>query len=281
MDLEKFANKRYGQNFLKSDYYKQKIIQSMPKTDNIAVEIGPGLGDLTKRLIHIKDVIAFEIDNDLCNILKIEFKDEIDKNRLILKCGDVLGYWKNSLVDKPYDLVANLPYYAATNIVLRALKDKNCKNILVMLQKEVAQKFASCSEDKEFSSLAVLAQSTGIVKKLFDVSPKSFEPAPKVIKKIEAGRGRRKQWLDASTAFLTLKQLQKGKSFKEICQDLDLDIHWKTLESAIIERRYDKSEVELYLKGVKTISLSEQRRINALIAELEKLTRKKVVLIER
>jgi len=110
---------------------------------------------------------------------------------------------------------------------------------------------------------------------------KIFEPAPKVIKKIEAGRGRRKQWLDASTAFLTLKQLQKGKSFKEICQDLDLDIHWKTLESAIIERRYDKSEVELYLKGVKTISLSEQRRINALIAELEKLTRKKVVLIER
>jgi len=110
---------------------------------------------------------------------------------------------------------------------------------------------------------------------------KLFEPAPKVTKKIEAGRGRRKQWLDAATAFLTLKQLEKGKSFKEICQDLDLDIHWKTLESAIIERRYDKSEVELYFKGIKTISLNEQRRINALIAELEKLTGKKVVLVEK
>ncbi len=174
------AKKRFGQNFLKDSSVLDKIIQSMPHSDNIVVEIGPGLGDLTKRLLHKKDVIAFEIDKDLCDILQKKFKKEIEEKKLLLNCGDVLGFWENSLVDKPYDLVANLPYYVATNIILKALRDKNCKNILVMLQKEVAQKFAAKSGDKEFSSLAVLASSAGNVKKLFDVNPSSFEPPPKV-----------------------------------------------------------------------------------------------------
>lgn len=178
------AKKRFGQNFLKDQAVIEKIIQSMPKTDHLIVEIGPGLGDLTRKLIAKKDVIAFEIDKNLCNILKREFKDEIDKKRLILKCGDVQDFWKNSLVDKDYDLIANLPYYVATNIILKALRDERCKNILVMLQKEVAQKFSAESGDKDFSSLAVLAQSVGDVKKLFDVSPDSFEPPPKVVSSI-------------------------------------------------------------------------------------------------
>lgn len=174
------AKKRFGQNFLKDSAIVNKIIQSMPLTKNIVVEIGPGLGDLTKKLLKKRDVIAFEIDKDLCGILKKEFKKEIEEKRLILKCGDVIEYWNGSLVDRPYDLVANLPYYVATNIVLKALKDPNCKNILVMLQKEVANKFAANTNDKEFLALAVLAKSCGSVKKLFDVSANAFDPPPKV-----------------------------------------------------------------------------------------------------
>jgi len=178
------AKKKFGQNFLKDEAILEKIIQSMPNDKNIIVEIGPGLGDLTKKLITKRDVIAFEIDKDLCTLLKKKFKDEIKNKKLILKCGDVQDFWKNSLVDKDYDLIANLPYYVATNIILKALKDKRCKNILVMLQREVAQKFAAKSQDKEFSSLAVLAQSSGKVEKLFDVDPHSFEPAPKVFSSV-------------------------------------------------------------------------------------------------
>ncbi|WP_281951812.1 16S rRNA (adenine(1518)-N(6)/adenine(1519)-N(6))-dimethyltransferase RsmA [Nitrosophilus kaiyonis] len=178
------AKKRFGQNFLKDETILEKIIQSMPKNDNVIVEIGPGLGDLTKRLITKKDVIAFEIDKDLCNILKKDFEKAIKEKKLILKCGDVQDHWKNSLVDRPYDLIANLPYYVATNIVLNALRDKNCKNILVMLQKEVAQKFSAESKEKDFSSLSVLAQTAGVVKKLFDIKPEAFEPAPKVMSSI-------------------------------------------------------------------------------------------------
>lgn len=152
----------------------------MPKEKRKIVEIGPGLGDLTKELLRHRDVIAFEIDDDLCSILQQKFKPQIEEKRLQLNCGDVLDHWKQQLIDQEYDLVANLPYYVATNIVLKALKDKNCKNILVMLQKEVADKFCAKPKEREFSALSVLAQSVGDVDRVTVVKPDSFSPPPKV-----------------------------------------------------------------------------------------------------
>ena len=146
----------------------------MPNTQNLVVEIGPGLGDLTEKLLEKRRVLAVEIDKDLCEILKEKFPN------LELKCGDVLDYWQNSLADEKYDLIANLPYYIATNIILKALKDKNAQNILVLIQKEVADKFSAKPGDKNYSSLAVLAQSVANVKKLFDIPAGAFVPAPKV-----------------------------------------------------------------------------------------------------
>jgi len=174
------AKKRFGQNFLKDSAVVAKIIQSMPKTDHKIVEIGPGLGDLTQKLLEHKDVIAFEIDRDLCRLLQQKFAKEIANGRLKLVCGDVIDHWKQELIDEEYDLVANLPYYVATNIVLKALTDRRCKNILVMLQKEVADKFCAQPGQKEFSSLAVLAQSAGDAKRVAVVKPSSFAPPPKV-----------------------------------------------------------------------------------------------------
>ena len=181
MDLEKFANKRYGQNFLKSDYYKQKIIQSMPKNGLRVVEIGPGLGDLTKELIKEREVIAYEVDKRLCEHLSIEFEDSITQGELVIKCGDVLEHWGSSnLIDEDYNLIANLPYYISTNIILKALKDERCKSILVMVQKEVALKFSAKSKAREFSALSVLASSVGDARICFDVEPEAFVPVPKV-----------------------------------------------------------------------------------------------------
>ena len=146
----------------------------MPNSENLVVEIGPGLGDLTEKLLERRRVLAYEIDKDLCEILKKKFPN------LRLKCGDVLDYWQESLVEEKYDLIANLPYYVATNIILRALKDKNAKNILVLIQKEVADKFCAKPGDKNYGGLSILASSVANVKKLFDVPPGAFVPAPKV-----------------------------------------------------------------------------------------------------
>jgi 16S rRNA (adenine1518-N6/adenine1519-N6)-dimethyltransferase len=174
------AKKKFGQNFLKDESVLRKIIQAMPKNNNKIVEIGPGLGDLTKFLVDIKSVEAFEVDTDLCKLLQDTFKEEIATKRLHINCGDVLQAWKSSLVDEPYDLVANLPYYIATNIILKALADPMCKNILVMVQLEVAEKFCATVGEKVFGSLGIIAQSIGTAEIVVKVPPTAFDPQPKV-----------------------------------------------------------------------------------------------------
>lgn len=174
------AKKKFGQNFLKDEAVLRKIVEAMPKTDNKIVEIGPGLGDLTKFLVDVKSVEAFEVDTDLCKLLQSTFKEEIATKRLHINCGDVLEAWQSSLIDEPYDLVANLPYYIATNIILKALADPMCKNILVMVQLEVAEKFCAHEGEKVFGSLSVITQSVADAHIVVQVPPTAFEPPPKI-----------------------------------------------------------------------------------------------------
>ncbi len=207
------AKKKFGQNFLKDESIKKKIIQSMPKDDDLVVEIGPGLGDLTKELLHArKRVTAFEIDLELCGYLQKSFNSEIKEKRLRLICTDVLKVWKHGfLSEEKYRLVANLPYYIATNIILRALEDIKCRSILVMIQKEVAEKFSAKSGDKSFSALSILANSISKTEILFDVDKDSFDPPPKVVSsvlKIE----KFKEFIDKEL-FCDQKELEDFKHF--------------------------------------------------------------------
>jgi 16S rRNA (adenine1518-N6/adenine1519-N6)-dimethyltransferase len=181
------AKKRFGQNFLKDNSVLDKIIESKPNNGCLTVEIGPGLGDLTQRLLSVGDVKAFEIDKDLFKILSEKFQTEIKDEKLDIVRADVLDIWSHkeenqeSLVDCEYNLIANLPYYVATNIIIKALFDKNCRTIIVMIQKEVSNKFSAKAHDKEFSSLSVIT--SHYAKAIFEVCkvpPSSFEPAPKV-----------------------------------------------------------------------------------------------------
>ncbi len=180
-NLSEFANKKYGQNFLKNEYIVKQIIQAMPKDNLRVVEIGPGLGDLTKELINVHSVTAFEVDKRLCSHLHSRFNEQINRGILTLRCGDVIKEWDSgTLLDEKYHLIANLPYYIATNIILKALKDENCQSILVMVQLEVARKFSATVGDRAFSSLSVLVQSVGYGKILFEVGAENFVPPPKV-----------------------------------------------------------------------------------------------------
>ncbi len=181
------AKKQYGQNFLKDTTILDKIIQSMPNNNNYVVEIGPGLGDLTKNLVKYKDMTAYEVDTDLIGILESKFAIEMKEGRLKLIHTDVLEAWdkQKTLHDGKYDLIANLPYYIATNIILKAFEDKTCEHIIVMVQKEVAQKFTAKVNDKEFSSLGIITDLMSIESRiLFDVPPESFDPVPKVMSSI-------------------------------------------------------------------------------------------------
>jgi len=175
------AKKRFGQNFLKDINVVNQIVKAIPKNNYKLVEIGAGLGDLTEHLLKSQDVVAFEIDLDLCKYLKEKFATELKSGTFKLICGDVLDYWENdSLLDEDYKIVANLPYYVATKIILKALDDKWNKNITVMIQKEVANKFLADVGDKEFSALTVIAQSVSKVNFVVSAPPSSFDPPPKV-----------------------------------------------------------------------------------------------------
>lgn len=181
------AKKKYGQNFLIDENILNMIIQSMPKNNNHIVEIGPGLGDLTEKLVKYKDMTAYEVDADLISILKSKFAIQINMGNLTLVHNDVLKVWneQTTLYNGKYDLIANLPYYIATNIILRALEDDSCEHIIVMIQKEVAQKFTATAGQKDFSSLAIITENLSDNRKiLFDVPPASFNPPPKVMSSV-------------------------------------------------------------------------------------------------
>lgn len=253
------AKKKYGQNFLKDDSILLKIIEAMPNNKNRVVEIGPGLGDLTQKMLKYKDLTAYEIDSDLLTVLQSKFANEIQSKNLELIHTDVLEIWKknNTLYNGNYDLIANLPYYIATNIILRAIEDHNCEHIIVMIQKEVAEKFAASEGEKEFSSLGVIAKLTSKESKvLFDVPPTAFEPPPKVTSSVlYIKKDMSKSVDDAFKGFLKAafmqprKKLSKNlsskidKSFlKEIYSELDIDdnIRPHELSPSLYRQMYEK-----------------------------------------
>lgn len=170
------AKKHFGQNFLQDKSILEKITQAIPKDTQNIVEIGPGLGDLTKELVKKAKVRAYEIDTDLIVLLEKNFKEDIKNGTLEIISGDVLKFFEKGLFGSDYFLCANLPYYVATNIVLNALKDEKCKGILVMVQKEVAERFVG----KDFCVLSVLSGCICDSKIICEVPPASFNPPPKV-----------------------------------------------------------------------------------------------------
>ena len=175
------AKKEFGQNFLKDSVILDKIVQAIPNDTSNIVEIGPGLGDLTLRLLKISKVKSYEIDRDLEKILTAKFADDLENGRFELVFGDALEIWQNGgLSEKKYFLAANLPYYVATNLILRAIDDDNCLGFVVMVQKEVGDRFAAKPSSKEYNSLTVYLNYYFNIKKLFVVSRNVFVPKPNV-----------------------------------------------------------------------------------------------------
>ncbi|WP_334084552.1 16S rRNA (adenine(1518)-N(6)/adenine(1519)-N(6))-dimethyltransferase RsmA [Helicobacter typhlonius] len=176
------AKKHFGQNFLQDSHYLHKIIQSIPTLPIQCVEIGVGLGDLTQELLKIESLIAYEVDLDLCSLLDKKFSSHIQSGRLKIIYENVLNFPQEQqwLYENEYKVVSNLPYYIATHIILRLLRDDFCRALLVMTQKEVAQKFCATSGKSDFCALSVLTQSFGEAQLLFDVPNTAFSPVPKV-----------------------------------------------------------------------------------------------------
>ncbi|CUU45153.1 16S rRNA (adenine(1518)-N(6)/adenine(1519)-N(6))-dimethyltransferase RsmA [Clostridium beijerinckii] len=175
-------SKSLGQNFLVDDSVLDDIVNGAEvNNEDFIIEIGPGVGTLTAQLLmKAKKVTSIELDNDLIPILEQEL-GENENFSLIHK--DALKVDFNELIgdEKSVKLVANLPYYVTTPIIVKLLKGGyNFKSLTIMIQKEVAERINAEPNCKEYGALSVLVQyycNTDIIRK---VPPTCFIPRPKV-----------------------------------------------------------------------------------------------------
>lgn len=175
-------SKSLGQNFLVDESVLDDIVNGAEvNQEDFVIEIGPGVGTLTAQLLmKAKRVTSIELDNDLIPILEQELGENENFN-LIHK--DALKVDFNELIgdEKSVKLVANLPYYVTTPIIVKLLKDGyNFKSLTIMIQKEVAERINAEPNSKEYGSLSVLVQYYCDTKIIRKVPPTCFIPRPKV-----------------------------------------------------------------------------------------------------
>lgn len=180
------ANKKLGQNFLINDEVINGIVEaSNIQKEDLVIEIGPGLGTLTSELLeNAGKVIAIELDENMLPILNDRFK-LYDNFELLNE--DVLKVDLNKLISENMGglskakVVANLPYYITTPIIMKLLENKlNIESITVMVQKEVADRITAKPGDKLSGSITYSVDYYAEAEKIVFVDKSSFIPAPEV-----------------------------------------------------------------------------------------------------
>lgn len=174
-------SKKLGQNFLIKRGIVDEIVHAAELTPGEPVlEVGPGIGTLTQGLAQSgADVTAIELDRRLLEVLDTTL-DSYDNVRIIH--GDVLKLDVPSIMNhKPFKVVANLPYYITTPIIMSLLESKlPIERLVVMVQKEVALRMVAKPGTKDYGALSVAVQYYTEPDIVLDVPPKSFLPAPAV-----------------------------------------------------------------------------------------------------
>ncbi|MEK7798385.1 MAG: 16S rRNA (adenine(1518)-N(6)/adenine(1519)-N(6))-dimethyltransferase RsmA [Acidobacteriota bacterium] len=179
--------RRWGQNFLVNQGAADAIVAAFrPRADDLVLEIGPGKGVLTRRLLgRVRALLAVEIDADLVAFLRSETGGppgleivaadilEADLRALLLRLG--------AAPEGRARVIANLPYNIATAVILRLIGERALlRDLLVLVQREVAERIASPPRRKTYGGLTVLCQAHARVETLLRLRPGSFRPVPKV-----------------------------------------------------------------------------------------------------
>ena len=237
-------SKSLGQNFLIDDNVIDRILEGarLSETDKI-IEVGPGIGTLTREMGKVaENVVSIEIDKTLIPILKETLAD-LDNvevvNEDILKV-DVQGLINEKLNGGPVKLVANLPYYITTPIVMKFLEeDIPVTDIVVMVQKEVADRMNAVPSTKDYGALSVAVQyycDTEIVAK----APRHmFIPQPKV---------------DSTVIGLHIREERKYKADNE-------QLFFKTVKAAFGQRR------KTLLNSLSSMGVLDKAKIKEVLAE--------------
>ena len=179
--------KSLGQNFLIDNNILNKIINLVELKSNHVVEIGPGTGSLTQKIIDKKpkSLVVIEKDQTLAAGLKSKFKKH---NNFKIYNEDILKFNLENIVQKNSIIIGNLPYNISSQIFVKLIKFKHWlpkyKKLILMFQKEVAEKILAKYNTSNYGRISVITSSRLKIKDSFNVSPNSFYPVPKVKSKV-------------------------------------------------------------------------------------------------
>lgn len=186
------ANKALGQNFLINENVLKKIVESSEiEKDDLVIEIGPGLGTLTKYLLEkAGKVICIELDRKMIRILEDRFSlyENFEvKNQDVLKVDlrKMIKQEKENISIKNVKIVANLPYYITTPIIMKLLEDElDLESITVMIQKEVADRLIAIPGRKDTGAITYSVYYYSVAEGILEVDNDSFVPEPEVTSKV-------------------------------------------------------------------------------------------------
>ncbi len=227
--LDHNFKKKFGQNFLKDKNIIKKIVNLIDlKSDDLVIEIGTGSGVLTEEIEKECKVISYEIDKDLEEFLNDKFKD---KNVLLINDDFLKRDVKKDLEKEKYNnlyVIANLPYYITTPIINKLIEEKvDVEKMVLMVQKEVGDRFSASINTKDYSSITVFLNYYFKIKKEFVVSKNLFYPLPKI---------------DSVIISLTKNDIYKSKNeeaFMNLIRD-SFRQKRKTLKNNLKEYNFDK-----------------------------------------
>ena len=238
------TKKKLGQHFLNNEEISKKIVISHINRNNI-LEIGPGIGALTKYLINeSNNFYVVEIDDDCVNLLKKDFKS------LNIIKEDVLKLNFNNLFDDKFSIISNLPYNISSQVFFKILDNKDfISEFSFLIQKEVAQRICSTSGNKTYGILSVLLQTYFDLEYLFEVSPDEFNPPPKVNSAVI--RGVRNTRNDIGIPFKLFKNIVKTgfqnrrKTLRNSLKSLNLPETFTS--NSIFSKRAEQLDVEDFI----------------------------------
>ena len=175
------AKKSLGQNFLTDKIVLEKIVNTVQIKNKTIFEVGPGTGNLTSFILknNPKKMIVIEKDNELIKNLENNFKDQ-----LTIINDDILNIDENLLFNEKVTVFGNLPYNISTEIlskwILNSKDDFWFDHLILMFQKEVADRIIAKYNTSAYGRLSILANWRLNIKKICDILPESFSPRPKI-----------------------------------------------------------------------------------------------------
>lgn len=262
------AKKRLGQNFLVDENIVNKIIETAKISPHETVlEIGPGLGFVTERLAQTaKKVVAVEIDADA-----IEELSQLPYENIEIINQDILKVELSDIVDEPVKIVANIPYYITSPILVHLLGEidqlhyknrESVKEVILMVQYEVARRITATekSANKEYGTLSLLASYWSEPEYICKVPANCFWPAPKVDSAVVKLKIRQKPAIEVDNPSLLRKIIQAGFGKRR-----------KTLKNALTMSGFDSNKVNIALDkaGIspsrrgETLSLEEFAKLSS------------------